>query len=177
MRIFIALLFSDEIKDEIFDYLEEVEEIAESGNFSYFDNLHLTVIYIGETSAEKLTEIIAKIKEIKFHAFEYKTNRLDMFKRDKSRKIVYLGVDKSYELQSLYNLVCVKLKEIGLDFPTNKYTPHITLGRQVSLIDDSDIDEIKTNPMNILVDRISIMESTRIKGQLTYVELDNVKLK
>ncbi len=176
MRIFIALLFPDEIKDEIFDYLEETEEISESGDFTYYDNLHLTIIYIGETELEMVEKIKRKLKEIKFRSFEYKTNRLNMFKRDKSRKIVYLGIDRSYDLESLYNLVCIKLKELNLEFPTAKYTPHITLGRQVRFIDDEDINAIRTKPQVIKATRISVMESTRIKGRLTYKEIFSVPL-
>ncbi|HOO44150.1 MAG TPA: RNA 2',3'-cyclic phosphodiesterase [Bacillota bacterium] len=176
MRIFIALLFDEPVKNKIWDMLNEVEEIAEKGNYSRYENLHLTLLYLGETSQEMLGKIIAKLKEIKFKKFSYQTGHLDFFKKAKTKKIVYLSVNRSMTLESLQHLVCVKLKELNIDFHSEKYTPHITFGREVSLISDDDLQMVKTVPLEILADRISIMESTRIDGQLTYIELDNVPL-
>lgn len=176
MRIFIALLFEDGIKDAIYDYLEEVEEVSESGNFSSYDNLHLTLLYLGETSSAMLVKITDKLREIVFRQFDYQTQGIGSFHKSQNRRIVYLGVGKSYNLESLYNLVVLKLKEIGLEFPTEKYTPHITLGRQVGLIAEHDLDQIRTRPLTIKADRISIMESTRVDGELTYRELSSIPM-
>ncbi len=177
MRTFIALLFNDEIKNKIYDYLEEVEEMSESGNFSSFDNLHLTILYLGEISPAMVEKVKTKLQEIVFHKFNYETEKLGFFKKGQNKRIVYLGVKKSYNLESLYNFVTFKLKEVGLNFPTEKYTPHITLGRQVTLISDDDLFQIKTENQIIEANRISIMESTRIDGELTYIERHNIPLK
>jgi len=176
MRIFIALLFEDEIKDLIYDYLEEVESISDSGNFSSNENLHLTLLYLGETSPAMLERIRYKLNEIVMKKFFYETETLGSFKKSQNRRIVYLGVKKSFNLESLYNLVVLKLKELGLNFPTEKYTPHITLGRQVSLIAEDEIRQVKTESLRIQATRISIMESTRIDGELTYRELYQIPL-
>jgi len=176
MRIFIALLFNDEIKDAVYDYLAEVEETSVSGNFSSLDNLHLTILYLGETSLAMLEKIKLKLSEINFRNFQYETNNLGYFQKSQNRKIVYLGVNKSYNLESLYNLIVIKLKEIGLNFPTEKYTPHITLARQVSLINDNDLETIRTTSHTIEANHISIMESTRINGELTYLEVHKIPL-
>ncbi|MBN2540853.1 MAG: RNA 2',3'-cyclic phosphodiesterase [Bacilli bacterium] len=176
MRLFIALLFPYEIKDTIYDVLEEVEEISEDGNFTDYDNLHLTVLYLGETSKEMYQRIKEKCSEIIIKPFSYETSHIGMFQKNKPKKIVYLGVKNNYTLQSLYNQVVIKLRELGLSIPTSKYTPHITLGRQVSLIADQDLERIQVKPLTIQADRISLMESTRVEGILTYIERDHIRL-
>ncbi len=176
MKLFIALLFSYEIKDSIYDWLEEVEEISDGGNFTDYDNLHLTILYLGETKPEMFQRIKDKLSEITINAFEYKTTSIDMFQKEKPKRIVYLGIQKNHTLDRLYNQVVLKLRELGLDIPTSKYTPHITLGRQVSLIADRDLERIRTTPLNIRAERISMMESTRVEGILTYIERDHIHL-
>lgn len=176
MRIFIALLFQHEVKDRIYDYLEEIEEIAESGNFTTYGNLHLTVLYIGEVDTDYLQGIKRKLSEISLDKITYQTKGLDYFQKSGNKKIVYLGIKQSFELERLYQLVCLKIKELGKFIPTGSYTPHITIGREVRLISDTDLALVRTKPMTIVADRISIMQSTRVNGKLTYLELDSIPL-
>lgn len=177
MRLFIALLFPDDFKNQIFDYEEEVKDISMGGNFTDYHNLHLTVLYLGETSQEMYHRIKDKLGEIVIHPFSYHTGGIQCFKKDKAKQIVYLEVKQNYELKRLYMQVTQKLKELGIDFPTKKYTPHITLGRQVSLIDINDLDHIKTKSKTVPAERISMMESTRVNGRLTYIERDAIEFK
>jgi len=177
MRLFIALLFPDNFKNQIFDYGEEVRDVSMGGNFTDYNNLHLTVLYLGETNQDMYDQIKEKLSEIVIHPFSYHTGCIQCFRKDKSKQIVYLEVKENFELKRLYMQVTQKLKELGIDFPTKKYTPHITLGRQVSLIDVDDLEHIKTKSQTIPVNRISMMESTRVNGKLTYIERDAITLK
>ncbi len=177
MRLFIALLFPREIKDKIYNYLEEVKALSANGNFTDFNNLHLTILYLGETDKPMFDKIKMKLSEVIIHQFTYQTGKINCFKKHKTKKIVYLEVKNNYSLKSLYNQVYIKLKELGLDFPTEKYTPHITLGRQVSISDIQNLYEINTKPLAIKATKISLMESTRINGKLTYIERDYIELK
>lgn len=177
MRLFIALLFPKQIKDKIYDYQTEVKTLFSEGNFTGFDNLHLTILYLGETNKLMFDKIKQKLKEIVIHQFTYQTGRIDCFKKHKAKKIVYLEVKNNYSLKRLYNQVCIKLKELGLDFPTEKYTPHITLGRQVSILDMQKLYKINAKSLTVKATKISLMESTRINGKLTYIERDYIELK
>ena len=176
MKLFIALLFEDNIKDQIYDWLEEVEAVSVSGNFSNYDNLHLTIIYLGDTNPDMYQVIKTKLQEIVIQRFSYQTTEIDCFKKNKPKKIVYLGVKHSDPLKRLYNQVVLKLRELDLVIPTNRYTPHITLGRQVALISTDDLTKVRVKPLIIQANRISMMESTRIDGELTYIERDSIPL-
>lgn len=176
MRIFIALLFDETAKRPMVETLNKVKEIAIKGRFTATENLHLTLLFLGETSSDELAEIHKKLAEIRLGQFHYTTQDIQAFKRGRNQRIVYLGIEKSAILQRLYQRVCQKLADLGLEFKNKTYTPHITLGRQVTLSSDHDLENINTTPQVILANRISIMESTRVHGRLTYIELASIPL-
>jgi 2'-5' RNA ligase len=177
MRTFIALLFDDEPKEIIYDILGEVRTISESGRFILKNNLHLTILYVGETSAEELLAMKEKLSEIKLEKFDYQTNRIKYFRKSNSRIIVYLGVDKIEPLENLYTTVRIKLREIDLNFNSEKYTPHITLGRQVKVKSSESLHNIYSNSLNLRASRISVMESKKVNNKIVYEELYSIPLK
>lgn len=176
MRIFIALLFETITKDIISDIALEVKNISSSGNFTTYNNLHLTLLYLGETSEADLKIISKKLNEIEFTSFEYETKDIKYFKKSSSQVVAYLSVEKSDNLQSLYHQIRLKLKEIGIDFDSIKYTPHITLGRKVIVKKDCSLEDIYCNKLILKANRISVMESKRVNNKLVYEEIFNVPL-
>ncbi len=177
MRIFIALLFEDEKKDIIYDILQEIKLITKSGNFTNYKNLHLTILYLGDTTPEMLERIKEKLTGIDISKFNYETNRIKHFKKSNEKKIVYLGVEKKDILINLYNLIVKKLNDLDYNFPFNKYTPHITLAREVRLKEGESTNDIYCNSLTFNASKISIMESTKVDGKLAYLELFNIPLK
>ncbi len=177
MRIFIALLFSEPNKQKIYEYGRQIEKVSDSGNFSTYNNLHLTLLFIGRTEVENVRKIADKLSEIKADKFEYQTGDIDFFKRSKLRKIVYLGLKDKYRLRQLYNRIIIKINEIGMDYSANRFTPHITLARQVVLNEEFDESLLHVEPLTLEADRISLMESKRVDGELVYSEIFSVPLK
>ncbi|MDY0139036.1 MAG: 2'-5' RNA ligase family protein, partial [Candidatus Izemoplasmatales bacterium] len=57
---------------------------------------------------------------------------------------------------------------------SDNFTPHITLGRKVK-ISKEDLLDILVDEVEVEFDRISIMESKRVDGDLIYEELDHKK--
>ncbi len=176
MRIFIALLFDEEKKNIISDILQEVKLISSKGNFTSIGNLHLTLIYIGETSQDELKDIKKKLKEVSVNHFNYLTNKIKYFIKGDNQKIIYLGVEKSDQLLNLYRQVVVKLNDLGHQFHLEKYTPHITLGRKVTTKKYELISSIYCNPLEMSAMKISIMESKRANDKLVYDEIYSIPL-
>jgi 2'-5' RNA ligase len=50
MRLFIAIRFSDEVKNVLLDSICQLRRQAVSGNFTRPENLHLTLAFIGEST-------------------------------------------------------------------------------------------------------------------------------
>lgn len=177
MKLFIALLFEDEKKDIIYDILQEVKLISNTGDFTSYDNLHLTIEYIGESSLEEFEVIKTALLEINFSMFHYVTNKIKCFSKSNNQKIVYLGVETTDVLRELYHSVIDQLNKVGYSFNYEKFTPHITLGRKVRFKEFESVHNIYCNPLTILAGRLSIMESKRVEGKIVYEELFSVPLK
>jgi len=177
MRIFIALLFEDEKRDIINDILGEVRLISGSGSFTAKKNLHLTILYLGETSSQLLARIKTVLSDLIIDKFDYKTNRIKYFRKSDSSLIVYLGLEKKKELENLYHDVRHSLKTVDLNFPNKKFTPHITLGRKVKIKKNKSIHNIYSSSLDLQATRISVMESKRVNDKLVYEELFSIPLK
>ena len=131
MRIFIAILFSPAIKNEISNLIETIKEKNYHGQVTAHDNLHITLHYLGETKKEKILEVIYILNAICFNSFCIKTNSLDTFRKGKKKKILYLGLQKNDLLTQLHDEVIKALNNIGYSIDKLNFTPHITLIRKV----------------------------------------------
>ena len=70
MRLFIAINFDDKIKDELCLLTDELKNYSVSGNFTRRENLHLTLVFIGETPSNKITSIKSAIDNIQQQPFD-----------------------------------------------------------------------------------------------------------
>jgi 2'-5' RNA ligase len=170
MRLFIAINFSEEIKNRLFDAIGELKRNSLRGNFTNRDNLHLTLVFIGETM--EADKIITAINEVKAEPFLLRIGGLGKFRRD-GGDIYWVGVEKSGELLQIYNQLYSELTEAGFRLEAREYKPHLTLGREVVPAEGFDrISFDKTvGTMEMRVPAISLMKSERISGKLVYTEI------
>jgi 2'-5' RNA ligase len=181
MRLFIAILFNQEIKASLYDTVEELRLIARGGTFTEMDNLHLTVNFIGETKRlEEVKEAMhTAVEESKAECFPLLIQGFGRFKRTEG-DIYWIGVERNDVLWRLQKELVKKLKEAGFyEIDDRDYKPHLTLGRRIraSQAFDSNAFETGIRPLQMKVERISLMKSERIEGRLTYTEIDQVGLK
>lgn len=179
MRVFIGVAFSDGTKS----YLDKVKDIVTSGSdkgrFAETGLFHLTLKFIGEVSEHELSDISAVMDEVamRHNPFGLKFSHLGQFPSG-SRKIVWLGLEKSNELDHLYGDLEDTLEQIGYSKEGRPYVPHITFGRQVSL--RKPVQELEASRENhapdIPVERITLFHSTRVAGELRYLEIHNSEL-
>lgn len=166
MRLFTAICFDDETKNALFLAEKTAEEKAK-GSFSRKENLHLTLVFIGET--ERFSDIRKAISEIEFPAFDYKIEGVGTF----DKGIFWAGIEKNENLRKLHGVIKKKLSDIGIETEERKYIPHITLARKFRSGSGFDFAEVsKKLPAKIQrADRISLMVSERIDGVLCYTEV------
>ena len=87
MRLFTAICFDEETKKALFSAAKAAENFS-SGNFTREGNLHLTLVFIGETEREN--EIKSALSEVEFPSFEIKTEGIGLFEKG----ILYIGTEK-----------------------------------------------------------------------------------
>jgi len=175
MRLFIAINFDDQIKDNLYEVTQKLRSASTRENFTRRENFHLTVVFIGETN--KVNTVKQIMDKICAEPFDITIGRLGKFQRN-GGDIYWIGAERNENLFSIYKQLSRELTCAGFDIEKRSFKPHLTLGREVMLSEGFDENAFsKAIPsMTIKVERISLMKSERINGVLTYTEVYGKKL-
>lgn len=81
-------------------------------------------------------------------------------------------------MNNLFKGLEEELHSIGYEKEKRSYTPNITLGREVLLKEDfNSIKNLVNLSEKIDINKVTLMESTRVKGKLCYIPIFTVSLK
>ena len=163
MRLFIAINFNDNTKKELLLLQEELQSRCVSGRLTAYDNLHLTLVFLGECDDREADSVIAVISDIKFEPFSISVDRVGRFKRD-GGDLWWAGVQENVSLSKLHNDLTAKLRRAGFKLEKRKFSPHITLGRKII----TDAKPRSIAPFGETVASIELMKSEYINGVLRY---------
>lgn len=168
MRLFIALNFNDETKSAITAVQNKLKALSKGGNFTRIENLHLTLVFIGETERKRISNLISVIDKISVTGFDITLSGFGSF-----GSLYWLGIKKCAQLDAIYNQLCFGLAEKGFKVEKREFKPHITLARELTPLPEfvkadfaKNVPEIKQR-----IERISLMKSERIDGKLAYTEI------
>lgn len=177
MRLFIAVNFEYEVKQKIVEIQERLKKFAVSGNFTAWENLHLTLVFFGEKNGAETAAIKKAMNGINMPAFKIAVGGLDRFKA-KGSGTWWLGVSDPDNLVKLQSALIKELAAAGISFEDGRFSPHITLARQLSLKPGFDSAAVngKAADITAAVTRISLMESVRVTGRLVYNEIFSRRL-
>jgi len=199
MRLFVAIDFSDDIKDRLSEAIEEIRGSASRGTFSRRENLHLTLVFLGEVRPNDVIAITKALGRIDGESFEMHIGGLGRFARP-GGDICWAGVELCRELKVLQHKISDEIAGAGFEFDRRAYHPHLTLGRQVVLKDSairgvaaagqSAAGQTAVNrdvlvakwyedpqnqgiipDMSMYVEKVSLMQSERIGGQMVYTKI------
>ena len=166
MRLFIAINFDKNTRARLLALRDELRSNSERGSFVLPENLHLTLVFLGECDAKQVAAVQAAMDTVDFGAFDMFIERLGRFKRD-GGEIWWAGVRENRALQDLQRCLSKTLIEEGFPIDTRKYSPHITLGRKVV----TGMAPGQIEPFGQKVSGIDLMKSERINGVLTYTSI------
>lgn len=94
------------------------------------DQLHLTLHFIGEVDGAVLRQLREMLAQISCPAFQIDLQGVGVFPlRGKNPHTLWVGVEKSAQLLSLYDQVASALLAVGSEPEQRKYAPHVTLAR------------------------------------------------
>ena len=167
MRLFIAINFKDNTRARLFAIRDELRSRSKSGNFSAAENLHLTLVFIGECDPKKLNKVKAVLDTVKFKPFEALIERIGTFSRG---RLWWAGLREVKPLMDLQHEIEHKLALCGFEMDGRKYNPHITLGREVV----TDSTPWRIEPFGETVTSVELMKSERINGKLTYTAIHSL---
>ena len=181
MRLFIAINCNEEVKRNILAVQDRIRKNAKQGNYSLPENLHITLVFLGETAEERLPEIIDAIKQTVLPEEKPPSpvnlifSKAEFFKRG-GKELWFMGIDKENrsgeaKLKELQNALAARLIAKNFDIDKRPFTAHITLGREII----NGPWPFKTGNIAVQVKRVSLMLSEHRhsggKNKLVYTEL------
>ncbi len=171
MRLFVAIDINDpSIKERI---IKKQSEILNSFNIKPIkaEQLHFTLMFLGEVSNTMLESIKSKLSEIRFKPINVRYKYIGAFPDEKDARIIWIGVDdeSAKRLKGLAVIVEEKLGTLG--FKSDKpFVPHITILRAKSRINCRDIISEEEFGEEIL-DKIKLKESILTNSGPIYSDL------
>jgi len=183
-RIFIAINLPENIKKELLSEQEKLPELPIKWVKS--DNLHITLIFLGNVNDQEILEIDKIVKEItaRYQSFSVNLNRIYYGPPEKfPPRMVWAEGEKVNALAGIKQDLEKSLIDSGISFtPENRnFRPHITLGRiktwEWKRIEPEERPEIdKEISLSFDVNSVEIMESELKRGGAEYTILETCSL-
>jgi 2'-5' RNA ligase len=166
VRLFIAINFTGTVRRGLLAMRDELRSYAEHGNFTLPENLHLTLVFLGECSPSQTAAAKAAMDAATFEPFAVEIERMGRFRRADG-DIVWAGVRECAQLMSLRRELARNLQDAGFILENREYRPHITLGREVV----APVRGRGAETFAETVARVDLMRSERVFGKLRYTSV------
>ena len=180
MRLFIAINFKHEVKEQLCQTIQDLSKEAVSGNFTKTSNLHLTVAFLGEVSSNRIQDIRKVMNQAAMgrDEFEIELGGLGKF-INQGEFLYWCGIRENETLDKLQQSLIQGLKANEFSVDDKPFKPHITLGRRCrmnSYFDEKEFAKMIV-PIRMKVRAINLMKSEYREGRLTHSSIWEVKLK
>ena len=174
LRTFIAVELDDELQRNIDDLQARLREQmpARSVRWVRADGIHLTLKFLGDTTAEQVEQVKVALAEAAAEArpFTFTVGGLGCFPNTRAPRVVWVGLQEvTGELRRLRDAVETHVAPLG--FPTEKraFSPHLTLGRvqrYASKSEGREIGEAVAATQLGTLDEMSVTAVSYIKSDL-----------
>ncbi|MCL2492089.1 MAG: RNA 2',3'-cyclic phosphodiesterase [Coriobacteriia bacterium] len=169
MRLFIAVNLNIETREHVLRLQSELREQAQSGHYTAPQNLHLTLIFLGECDDWQKEKAVSVLDEVVFEPFDMIVERMGRFRRDRG-DIWWAGVRNTPALRTVQQDLFEQLKDASFELEKRRFRPHITLAR--SIHGEAKPREISSFAEHVT--RIDLMVSERIGGRLVYTPIHSI---
>jgi len=150
---------------------DRIKDASLRGNFSLDENIHLTLVFLGECDVQQLDIIKEVMEDTHFAELTLIPDKVGYFKRD-SGNTWWIGLKENQLLSDLQADLTRRLQQKGFMLENRKYVPHITIGREVKMRTGFVYPEVSKVSFNIT--SIELMKSERINGKLTYTSVHSI---
>ena len=163
MRVFIAIILTEEMKCALGNVIHDMKKSGSRGNFTIPDNMHITLAFIGEVA--DVTEIEEALDEVEFRPFELKLEGFGRF-----GSLYWAGLAEQPLLEQLVKNIRRALDDHGIAYDRKKFKAHITVARKVQ---ENNTIRVRITKAGMKVTGFSLMKSERIRGKLKYTEISS----
>ena len=167
MRLFIAIEPDEKIRNALCGVMDELKKSGARGNFSRRENLHLTLVFLGEIAPDRLGQVRAAMDAARLEPFTLTLAAPGRFKRE-GGDILWYGAEGGDTLLSLRRSLTDELIRRGLSPDEKPFRPHLTLARGASGAPRIPEDARGASQRTTAV---ALMKSERVSGRLVYSKL------
>jgi 2'-5' RNA ligase len=124
MRLFLGLPIPPELAQALTRLTQAIE--LPKGRRTAPENLHLTLVFLGEVAEPKLPAIEQELSELRFAPFSLKLTSLNTFPR---AGVLFAEIEPTGPLLHLQAKLAASMARCGFAPDARPYHPHITLAR------------------------------------------------
>jgi len=132
IRSFLAFELPPDIKSMVKRVSEDVRRSDLNLKWVKVDNIHLTVVFMGDIRTEDVQVIGEKIEDVCLgcEPFEISLKGMGVFPDTRRPRVLWLGLEMETErISSFRNSLQERLLAFGIKEEKRAFTPHLTLGR------------------------------------------------
>ncbi len=164
MRLFIAILLNDDMKNALLQMQDDMRERGVQGNFTPEENMHITVAFIGDYPDPQ--DVLDVIDASAFRPIDLELDGIGSF-----GELWYAGLQENKALYAYVKRLRHGLADARIPFDRKRFTPHITLIRKPLYRNTEDIAGIEVPKASMTAGHISLMRSDRGKHGMIYTEV------
>lgn len=124
------------------------------------ENIHITLKFFGETEENRIEQISSLLREVSTNHPSFKIGLQDIgiFGSHYKPRVIWFGIKKSRELESLASIVHDRMDNIGFIKDRQNFVPHLTIGR-IKFIDNKQrFSELIQKNNSIQIQELNITE-------------------
>ncbi len=160
MRLFAAILLSDEMKTSVVDMMHALKKQDVKGRYVPASNLHVTLAFLGEVKD-------ASAVEDALRGVSVRPIRLAFDGTGTFGNLMWIGLKGNQGLSMAARDVRTALDEAGIGYDRKKFLPHITIIREMS----GKWQAVPAPKGEMMVKKISLMKSEVKDGRRIYTEI------
>jgi len=185
MKTFIGIKIPDSIQTAIYDTQTKLRETlghAPKISWAKKENLHITLLFLGNLDDEKRDRGWSQLRQIDFSKIDpnLAITCMGLFDSDKNPKTIWIGTQNfEKNLNAIYNQTTTIFGDLGVKIDSKPFIPHITIGR-IRFIKNitSLMDFIHTHETEsfgkFLIDTITLFESQTTPDGPQYNVIDEI---
>ena len=164
MRLFVALRFDDETIERLLELQETMRDAGIEGRFVPRENLHMTLLFIGEY--KNPDDVLDRMDEIRFKTFHMRMDHIEKY-----RDLYTVAFSVNNELEAYVRRLRRALGDGGIPFDRKKFYPHVTMVRKASCKVEPPVLPDVLPDADIEVSCVSLMRSEQGKNGMIYTEI------
>ncbi|MFI5295114.1 MAG: RNA 2',3'-cyclic phosphodiesterase [Thermodesulfovibrionales bacterium] len=183
LRCFIAVTLPGPLKKAVGEVMAKLKESGADIKWVPYENLHLTLKFLGATSEEVVDEIKGALykKLSRYAAFYIRIGGVGYFPGGRNPRVIWIGIEEQGSLADISRDVEEVMLKFGYPREARPFSPHLTIGRVRSPKRVAEVikrlDEFRTMAFDEFeVKGVTLMKSELKPGGAEYTGLAEISL-